>query len=405
MKYPATPRTPARQQGMTLVELLVAMVIGLVVILAVTRVVTLGESQRRTTTAGNDTSQSGAFAAYAIDRAVRSAGSGFAQAWQLGVFGCRLSATRVINAAPTVILPRVAAFPVPFQNFLGGAGAANAGNLRLAPLLIARGQAASGSDVLAVMGGNAAAGDVPRLIRSGIPLTNDLRLDTTVGLAHGDIGLVAQDGVADCLVEQVNVTDAAAFAAPGNQTLPLGGTYFTATGSTTSLATLAASGSAYFSALGTIGAANPQFSLLGVGANRTLFAYDLLRQAGTGTEAETPPVPLADGVAELHAIYGRDTNNDGVLDSWTAPDAAGFDIATLMATPASQRQIVAVRVALVMRGSLYEKDVVTPPSLTVFADLPVAQRRILNLTVDDQHYRYRVIDTTIPLRNLLLPTT
>ena len=69
---------------------------------------------------------------------LRSAGSGFAQSWNLGgVFGCRLSAAR----GGTVILPRTAtAFPVPFAGFLGGAGATKSGNLRVAPLLIAKNQ-------------------------------------------------------------------------------------------------------------------------------------------------------------------------------------------------------------------------------------------------------------------------
>ena len=101
----------AAQRGLTLVELLVALVIGLVVVLAVTSVVTVGEAHKRSTTSTNDMGQSGSYAAYAIDRLLRSAGSGFAQTGTRGVFGCRLSAARKIGATATTILPRTASAP------------------------------------------------------------------------------------------------------------------------------------------------------------------------------------------------------------------------------------------------------------------------------------------------------
>lgn len=402
MKY-MTHSGAARARGMTLIELLVAVTIGLIVTLAVTSVVSIGEAHKRTTTSTNDMGQSGAFGAYVLDRVLRSAGSSFTQAWNLGAFGCKLSAARPVGAAATTILPRGAAFPAPFAGVLGGSG-----ELYLAPLLIAQGQSSSGSDVLVVMGGNAAAGDVPRPVRSGIPGTNNLRLDNTVGLAPDDIVLVTQDGTTDCLIEQVNVTDTAAFNTAGNETLPLGGTYFTSSGPTTSLATLAASGSAYVTTLGNAGANNIQFQLIGVGDNRTLFSYDLMRMAGTGADAGADAQALqalADGVVELHALYGLDTNNDGKVDSWTAPTGT-YAIATAMKTPDTIRQIVAVRVALVMRSALSEKDVVSPTSLSMFEDLGTALRRTVDLSEPEQHFRYRVIETTIPLRNmLLLPTS
>lgn len=401
MKMPIRSQA-ATARGVTLIELLVAMVIGLVLTLAVTSVVIVGEKHKRTTTSSNDMGQSGAFATYVLDRALRSAGSGFAQSWDLGAFGCKLNVSRVVSGTATTLLPRSGAFPAPFETLLGGAGAAASGNLRLAPLLIAKNQSAGGSDVLVVMGGNGSAGDVPRPIRSGVAGTDNLRLDNTIGLADGDLTLVTQNGVTDCLLEQVAVTDQTTFSAVGNDTLPLGGQYFTSTGATTSLATFAGSASAFVTPLGSLNAQNLQFQLIGVGANRTLFSYDLLRMAGTAGSDTDALQSIADGVAELHAIYGLDTDNNGMVDTWVAPDATGYDVATLMTTPATLRQIVAVRVALVMRSANFEKDVVTPANLTLFSDLPAALRQTVTLTGDDSHYRYRVFDTTIPLRNMLL---
>jgi type IV pilus assembly protein PilW len=286
----------------------------------------------------------------------------------------------------------------------------------MAPLLIAKGQSAAGSDVLMVMGGNAAAGDAPRQIRSGVLATDNLRLDNTIGLVDGDIGLVTQAGVTDCLIEQVDAPTPPAppppgapppnpLRVPGNEILPLGGKYLTASGSTTSLATLAASGNAYFIPLGNANANNIQFQLLGVGDNRTLFSYDLLRAAGAGSDADAMQA-IADGVVEMHALYGVDDSplpaGDRIVDKWVDPSGA-YAVNALLTAPDTVRQIVAVRVALVMRSSLYEKDVVTPGTVTVFGDHSAA--RTLTVSADDQHYRYRVIDTIVPLRNMmLLPT-
>lgn len=393
------------QRGLTLIELLVAMVIGLVVVLAVTSAVTLGEAHKRSTTSTNDMNQSGSYAAYAIDRLLRSAGSGFAQTGTRGVFRCRLSAARLIGGTATTILPRTtSAFPAPFDTLLGGSGAAAAGNLRLAPFLIAKGATAGASDTLVVMGGNAAAGDVPRRIRSGFPDNNNLRLDNTIGLRNGDIGLVSKEGTDDCLLEQVSSTNTE-LATAGNEVLALGGRYFTSTGATTSLATLVADGKALFTPLGNVAANNLQFQLVGVNANRTLVVYDLLRAAGTGSDEGTDASAmqaLADGVVALYAVYGVDTDGNGTADTWIDPAAAGYAIGTLMLAPDTMRHIVAARVALVMRSSLYEKEPVTPGSLEIFSDLPADRKRTLTIAAEDRNFRYRVIDTTIPLRNMLL---
>jgi type IV pilus assembly protein PilW len=392
------------QRGLTLIELLVAMIIGLVVVLAVTSAVTFGESRKRTTTSTNDMNQSGSYAVYMIDRLLRSAGSGFAQTGTRGMFGCRLSASRLIGGTATTILPRTAsAFPAPFDTLLGGSGAAAAGNLRLAPFLIAKG-ADGASDTLVVMGGNAAAGDVPRRIRSGFPDNSNLRLDNTIGLRNGDIGLVSREGTTDCLLEQVSSTNTE-LATAGNEVLGMGGRYFTSTGATTSLATLAADGTALFTPLGNVAANNLQFQLVGVGANRTLVAYDLLRAAGTGGDEGTDASAvqaLADGVVALYAVYGVDTDSNGVVDTWIDPGATGYAIGTLMLAPDTMRHIVAARIALVVKSSLLEKEPVTAGDLAIFSDLPTDRHRTLTIPTEDRNFRYRVIDTTIPLRNMLL---
>jgi len=372
---------PVRQRGLSLIELLVAMAIGLIVTLAVTSVITIGEGKRRTTTSTNDMDQAGAYAAYLLDRAVRSAGSSLAQSTlptDRGVFGCKLNAASLLPAS---------AFPAPFaKNFK------SANDLRVAPVLIAKNQSDAGSDVLVVMGGDAVAGGVPRGLTDPGSATT-LSMDNTVGISTGDLVLVSQNGTADCLIEQVSGTSA--------KVLTLGGTYYTA-GKSTSLQGLAASTSTYVTPLGNPANGNVEFQFFGVGDNRTLYGYDLL-QIGGITSAQA----LADGVIEMHALYGLDTNGDGILDAWADPGATGYDIATVMATTATIRQIVAVRIALVLRSASKERDTVSASSITLFSDAVDASKKSLAQTVkltgtDDLNYRYRVVDFTVPLRNMLL---
>ncbi len=391
------------QRGMTLVELMVAMAIGLGVTLAITTLLIAGENHKRTTTSTNDVEQTGAYAAYTIDRIVRGAGSGFVQSAHSpdrGVFDCRL--------AVSGFLPRGSAFPPPFSTaFLAGTTA----NLRVAPLLIAKAQSdvnanGSRSDVLVVMGGSGAAGGVSRQVTSAGSSTT-LVLDNTVGFFPSDVMLVSQSGVTDCLLEEVLGT-------PTTTTLTVSGTpYYTASGGGTSLGTLATSSATYVTPLGNAASNNLQFMLLGVNGNRTLYSYDLLQnlnkiQGSGGDVAQA----IADGVDQLHAIYGIDGTGTGSGKQTTWADPSGtYDISAIMNSASATTtllNIVSVRIALLVRGEYYDKNQVSPATITLFGGLTnssgatVAVSRTISLSATDQHYRYRVFEFTVPLRNVIL---
>lgn len=374
-----------RQGGLTLVEMLVAIAIGLIVTLAVTAVLTVGERQRRSTTSTNDMGQSGAFAVYQLDRAIRNAGSGLIQSINQGLLGCKLNVT--------TILPRNSAFPAPFKNsFLTGATA----NLRIAPLLIAKSQSDAGSDVLVVMRANGSSGGVPRRVADAGTETL-LITENSVGMAANDLLLLSQNGTTDCLMEQVSSIS-------GNQ-ITLGGDFYTA-GTTVGVGSLTASPDSYATLLGNRNGGGVQFQLFGVGANATLFSYDLLQMSGGDTTQA-----IADGVTELHALYGLDINGDGKLDNWVDPGAAGYTIQAVMESPAKMREIVAVHIALVMRSSTQDGTAdtpVAPETLGFFANKANAAGESLarSITLDDtaRLYRHRVVETTVPLHNMqLLP--
>ncbi len=406
---------PRSAAGFSLVELLVAMAIGLVVTLAITSVVIRSEGSKRSSTSVNDINQSGAYAAYVLDRAIRSAGSGFSQRWA-EVYGCRLDVSR----GSTHILPLASALPstsaftdLPL-------------NLRLAPFVIGKGFAdttGAGAevrgDVLIVMGGTAGVGELPQTLLPGsvdISTTPaSLRLPNTLGYRSGDLVLLADTGVTGgCMLQQVATRAATEY----GQTLALAGTYFGATGTGVNLADFGAATVAL--QLGRHPENPPQFTAFGVGADRTLMSYDLLQPLPAGGGA--PDTPIADGVVEMRAVYGVDTTSppDGVLDGWV--DAAGsYSAANLTdgsaAAAARLRQIVAVRVGLIMRTSLQERapsssasSVMTPETfaqaagttLQLFSDLPSAVRKSRVLSADELSYRFRTVEVTIPLRNVLM---
>jgi type IV pilus assembly protein PilW len=391
-----------KQQGMTLVELMVAMTIGLGITLAISSVLIASENHKRITTSTNDAQQTGSYVYYALDKALRGAGSslaGSAYPTDVGVLGCHLNVGNV-NAT----FPRLAPFPAPFAGFLGGAP----NGLNVAPVLIAKAQSQDGqSDVIMIMSGSGSAGGVSRQITGGGDATT-ATLDNIVGFANNDLLLVSQSGVTDCLLEEV------ATVTPPTPTLNLGGAYYVANATSTSMAALAANTASYVTPLGNAAANNVQFMLFGVDNNRTLFSYDLLQNpvGGAGPQA------IADGIVQMSAIYGIDTNGDGIQDEWADPGLAlNWDINTVMGSPVRMKQIVSVRIALVVRGEYYDtkRDAagtpipVSPATLTIFSGLhsgPGGAGALLakNIAVSlsDQQFRYRVFEFTVPLRNMLL---
>jgi type IV pilus assembly protein PilW len=67
---------------------------------------------------------------------------------------------------------------------------------------------------------------------------------------------------------------------------------------------------------------------------------------------------------------------------------------------------IAVRVAIVVQGEYYDKNTVSPATLTIFSGYTNAGgtslAQVIPLTAAQQHYRFRVFEFTVPLRNALI---
>ena len=388
------------QAGLSLIELMVAVTIALLMSLAIFSTLASSEGRKRTLTSTNDLNQVGTYAAYQIDKTLRSAGSGFSQSAAF-TYGCLLQANL---SGRGVILPFGASMAAPFTTL----NTSLAGNFRLAPVVIAKnattpGVSGSPSDALIVMSGSAGYGEVPTLFTA--PATaSQINMQNTVSFRANDLVLVTDtaggSGPVPCMIEQV----ASTFTTGGTATgLPLAGNYYANPISSSNLTNY--STVAMTLDLGSGTSTNPPaFSIYAVGDNNTLLSYDLL-QMGTYNTAQA----VADGIFEMHALYGVDSNNDGLVDIWIDPGSAGYTVATLesgsSASVAALRKIKAIRIGLIMRTALPEK--VTTPSVTkgplnLFSDLPTNVQFSRTLATAEQKFRYRTVEMTIPLRNALL---
>jgi type IV pilus assembly protein PilW len=403
---PELSRRQSHVRGFSLIELLVSMAIGLIVTLAITTVMVRNEGQKRTSTVLNDASQTGAYAALTLDRAMRSAGSGFTQF--RGAMGCFLNAS--IGSGATQILPPLAALPAPFANI----GTATV-PIRLAPVVIVDGGQLAGvdqPDQLIVMAGTHGFSETPLTINPSSVAVASMGVQTTLGLSPGDLVLVADSTAGGpCMVQQVGAVVAA------SQTLPLAGAYydstgFTATGAAFPLTSFNALQRASVLPIGSIpaaGAANPpMFFAYGVDTTSAeLKSYDLLQTTGTSAT-------VAEGVVGMQAIYGVGTATLSASAAtpapitplvWTAPTAALYTASnTSLLSPAGGQanlpNIQAVRVALIVRSPLKEKEDVAPANIVLFPDLAASLQVNFPVSAAQQKFRHRVVDFVIPLRNL-----
>ena len=376
-----------RSRGFSLPELMVAVTIGLVLTLTISTVISRQESIRRGVTSSNDITGNTAYAAYLLDRELRSAGSGISQVSQHN-FGCPVAA----SLSNTQLLPSTAAFPAPFASV--------SQTFRLVPVVVFAGAGAGGSDVIAVAAGNSG------LSEGGLPVVpqsaaaGQIQLRNTIGIKGGDLILLSETGVG-CMLQQV----ASPFTGGATQVLNLGGTYAADTINGVAITGFSKGNAAFVSLLGNTTGNPPRFMLFGISSTGKLVSYDLLKLSGTGIQE------LVDGVVDMRVLYGIDTTTGGLtpqsqrqVTGWVAPTDTNYTAATLTngthASVIRLQGILALRVGLVLRSDLAEKSDVAPSSLTLFSDLDSSLQYTYTVPIGTTNQRYRVVEFTVPLRNI-----
>lgn len=355
-----------RSRGLSLVELLVASAIGIIASLAIFQVFAVFEGQKRTTTSGGEAQTSGTLALYTLERDVRQGGYGINTP---DLVGCALQGwdeQTSLALAPSTLVP---AFITPGLGSTPGVAGA--------------------PDTVTVAYGNGDALPAPVNILIGSLGANDDFVKTVnalYGFQPGDLVVIAESGM-PCTLAQVNQIPPAT---GDNTKLNLqSGSYVNPyTGATQNTRHNNPAG------LGTAYTTNGKVYNIGNGPTIKVFSVlngQLMSQA-VGTAA---PTPIFDNIVQLQAQYGKDLTNDGMVDVFdeTAPGSS-----------AEWAAVLAIRIAVVARSGLYEKDEVSPATIRLWEDSanpPTTTGPVWTLTADERHYRYKVFQTVIPLRNMI----
>lgn len=359
------PRT--RQAGFTLVELMVGIALALITTVIVAQVMWAAEGSRRTTTQGSDAQVNGALALYTVQRDLQMAGYGVVN--NADVLGCEVR---------------------------GQYGANTARTFTLAPVIITSGGAANASDSITVLRSGSSRAALP-VVTTGnhADTSSKFEVQSTVGATEGDMMLAmpqAPSATNWCTLFQVRADSTNLLSAT---TLPHVAGASSWNPSTSVMPSSYPAGTTLSNVSRLV---NRRYE---ISADADLQSVDLI------TANDVPATAtVASQIVLMKAYYGKDTDSDGVVDSYdqtTPTDNAGW------------RQVRTVRMAVVARSAQREKDEVTTgdplwdvgQTVSVSGSAECGESKCLTLQVSTagetewRHYRYKVFDTVIPLRNML----
>jgi len=377
---------PRAQSGLSLVEIMVGVLIGLIGIIVIFQMLATSEERKRSATAGSDVQVSGIVGLTSLERDVREGGYGFASAgYDTGLtplMGC------MVNAYDT-------ARPTTTYSF------------RLTPIQIIQGSGAA-SDTVIVLRGNSSVFPAAQVFTQSSDTSKKTR--GRAGLSPRDYVLVASSSPSlQCMmVELTDVSDPDALTVQhnlGSYTYPV----YLPDGSTSMQSRTARHNDPAPTLAFTAG----YLFNLGNGARRNIWTVsggklqvtnDLLYQDTNG-DGINDPVEVADSIVTLQAEYGVDANNNGRVEAgeWTTTDPA---------TTVQWANVIAVRMGMLVRSGQFERAAVTAtiPAWTggtfVITNLDGSASSTTPADPADnwRNYRYRVYETVVPLRNMLWGT-
>jgi len=345
-------------RGFSLVEIMIAVVVGMLGILIIMQVFLVSEGQKRTTTGGADAQENALMALFTLERELRIAGLG------LVGLGCTTVNAYNQNMAPTTY------------------------SFNPWPVTIARDTPAAGSDRITILYSNSSFGNIPTTLTSASPTSSAvLNVANGSAIVQGNMFIVSNPPLACTILQasqdgqqtgpdwniQHNPGGAYIYNPPGGQNIfPVGGY-----------------------------PAGARLNNMGSMVNHEYYVQNnnlMMRDVNLPNNASNP-LALVNGIVSIRAQYGRDTNADGYVDVYDNT------------APATATDVVAVRLAVVSRSGQLERDAVTPGnpagSLVLWNGGTIANGGALDLSPTGplgllaQQYRYKIYQTTIPLRNVL----
>jgi len=403
-------------RGFTLVEILVAMTLGLIAVIVMYQVFAVFESQKRTTISGSDTQTTGLIGMYSFERDARMAGYGLVHNRALDD----------VNYDSRLVCARVRYHPPRATELDGVADGAEP----LVPVQIVDSDpaTANGSDTVAIAYSTSPFSATPAMLAatattgaSALTVKNAPQVGAANAvLAPGDYLLVATAepiptpntgaavAIADCARVMVSgtapvagTTDVSVALAPaqadpgkaGYQPNPPGGLPADyAAGATPSLVVN----------MGRF--VRNAYSV----ANGQLRVTDLTRNDA--------PTSLGDNVVTIQAQYGiaplgctqpAMAPAVGVINCQSATSWVNATGAWANPAAADVARIKAIRIAVVLRSPLFEKEEVYPtasfatPCVGDAANPSPDIDAIVTADANWRFYRYRVYETIVPLRNVI----
>ena len=379
------PRRDAR--GFSLVEILVGVAIGVVGMLVIFKTIATWDRHTRSTTAGGDAQSAGSVAMFNFERDVKQAGMGF------------------MGIGPAVTAP---------PNSLGcavtGIDTQTGRNLAFTMVPVQIVVTAGQPDAINVLYGNSPFFVSEEKFTASTGTSKSL--DRRNGFKPGDLAIAGVG--ANCNLLQV--TDDTN---PDGKTIGHGDAVsFPNFYAVPPAPAVARYNSAALPVLATVGT----IYSLGPTPRRNAWAVDTARGNLTSTEllSGTAAFVVGEGVVNMKALYGLDTNADRVVDTWTN---------VMPATPALWAQVLSVRVAMLVRSRQFERtadqsasgvptgvtqNVPTWSGASVLPAMPNSAFVMTNIDgspdsfgpndpnpLNWRYYRYRVYEKEIPLRNVI----
>lgn len=348
-------------RGFSLVELMIATVVGMLGILAIMTVFLVSEGQKHTTTGGAEAHENALIGLVTVERDLRAAG--------LGLVGLDCA---TVNGFSTAL-----------------------GNFNFAPLpvTITPDSPVAGTDRITIVHGTSSFGNIPTTLTGPMATSDDvLTTANGDGFVLGDFIMIWEPSKACSLIQasadSVNaggiwtIAHLPSAATPFNP--PIGTNIFPA-GGYGSGARVTNMGPAPCCQVPA--ALAPMVRREYFVQGTSLMARD--RNIADTSVAPANPAARVEGLIAIRAQYGRDTDGDGYIDVYDTT------------APANAAQLVAIRVAVVARSGQLEKTAVSPATLTLWQGGTTANGGAIALDATAQLYRYKVYQTTIPLRNVI----
>lgn len=370
-------RLTTTQRGLSLIETMVGLTLGLLVTLIITQVWGVFESQKQRTISGSSAQASGLLALTELEQDIRSAGAGITEA---AAFTCTSMYSYYDNGTTVTS-------PIP----------AYTGTMGMAPVKIIDGGAAS--DTITVKRSSDLLGGLPTTLTKTMPSSSaELNINSTSGIVEGDI-VLAVSASGNCSVMQVTEVQNAALKLQHNP------------GGTTSYNPPVNFQNSNSWPAFTEGDKITKIGQL-VTHTFTTNAQNELTLTDLTTPGLSPVSVLASDIVRLKAQYGIANAGSQDVTQWVnATNATGWNDASL--TPAKVKRIKAIRLVIVARSSKLEGNDVTAPCTNVsggvnngpcaWVDDATDPAPIIDLSSDSnwRRYRYRTYQTIIPIRNVI----